>query len=145
MKGELIYALSPNRHKPLFNKPFSNLLYNALPSNARQSDVDPGKTMDISRNFPRASATAWQFKPNFSFLPQRNFIASQPLFLQSCIEGHLIQIKIPSIAPAQQLKPAELMALKPSATFCCSSSDSGYFMTNSGCMFTAFTTVQTLS
>ena len=35
-----------------------------------QSDVEPGNTIDISRNFPQKLQTAWQLRPNLCFLEQ---------------------------------------------------------------------------
>jgi hypothetical protein len=41
MNIELRYALSPNKHSPGARIPFSNCLNRDIPSNAKQSDVDP--------------------------------------------------------------------------------------------------------
>lgn len=52
------YALSPNKHNPGANIPSSsNFWNNDIPSNARQSEVDPGYRIDISRILPQTSHT----------------------------------------------------------------------------------------
>jgi hypothetical protein len=103
MYDEFKEALSPKRHKP---GPSSKSRNSDIPLNARQSEVDPGYMIEMSRMRPRTSHTAWRLSPNFFFRPHMNLPASHPTARQSFFEGLWIQIRIPSIAPAQQLKPA---------------------------------------
>jgi hypothetical protein len=49
MYGVIKYALSPNRHNPGAKMPSSNFWNNDIPSNARQSNVDPGYWIEVSR------------------------------------------------------------------------------------------------
>ena len=74
---------------------------------------------------------------NFPFRPHKNFDCPHSAFL--------IQINMPSIAPAQMSKPAELTCLNYCAILFCSSADSGYSMSISCKLFTAWTTYHTLS
>ena len=144
MNGAFRYALSPKMHNPGANMPCSSFWKSNIPSNARQSDVDPGYTIDMSRIRPRASQTAWQFNPNFFFLAQWNFPELHPALSQSFGDGLCIQIRIPSMAPAQHSNPALETSAKPRAIDRCMSWLSGYSIVKLGCRLMASTTYQQL-
>jgi hypothetical protein len=69
-----------------------------------QSDEVPGNPIDKSKILPRTSETAWHFNPNFPLQEQKNFFLLQPALAASSNKGFNIQIKMPSMAPAQLLK-----------------------------------------
>jgi hypothetical protein len=145
MYGVFINALSPNRHNPGAKMPCSNFWNRDIPSNARQSEVEPGYKMDrLSSVLPRASHTDWQSNPNFFFLQQKYLPGLHPASLQSFGDGLCNQIRIPSIAPAQHSKSAVDTFAKPWAIDCCLSWSSGYDIQNLACLLMALTTYQQL-
>ena len=88
--------------------------------------------MEISRMRPRTSQTAWQLSPNIFFQAHMNSPRSHPTSRQSSLDGLWIQIRIPSLAVAQQLKPAPETFWNPCAIRLCWSWSFGYSILNFG-------------
>jgi hypothetical protein len=75
-----------------------------IASKARQSDVNPGKMINISKILPRTLQT---FNPNIFFLPQKQLPELHPESRRSLGGGLFVHISMPSTAPAQQANPAD--------------------------------------
>jgi hypothetical protein len=108
---EMVHSgtLSPKRKSPGARRPsYSNRAHSLLSSKAMQSEEDPTYKIEISKKRPQQSDTAWQFSPNLFFLPQKNFFLPTPHFAASISLGFEIQMRIPSMALAQEEKPIVL-------------------------------------
>lgn len=60
---------------------------------ARRSDDTLLYVIDASMNQPEALHTAWQFNPNWFFLPQKNFYLAIPTCLDLGKESYLSKLR----------------------------------------------------
>ena len=117
-----------------------------IPSQARQSEVDPGLRTNTSKIPPRTMHTAWQCNPDFPLPSKKELPASNPTLTHYRRDGLCTYISLPSIVPVQQSNPADDTSENPVAVDCCLSwSLVGYAFANAKYLLIASATNQTLS
>jgi hypothetical protein len=140
INAEFKLALSPHRHKSGARMPCSNKWNRDIPSNAWQSEMDPGYKIDIIQKSAPDIAHGLTVHAKLLLSAAVKFPGLHPTLKQSFAEGLCVKIRIPSIAPEQHLNPADDTSEYPAAIARCLSWSSRYKIVNFGCLFTASTT-----
>jgi hypothetical protein len=127
--AEFICIVAKKKRPGTRRAPPSIRFHRVLSLNARQSEEDPPHWMEMFKNLPQQSHTPWQLSQKKICL-QKSFFLPRLQFAASSSVGFEIQIRILSIAPAQEEKPTVLALQKAEAICFCLSWSARYLMKN---------------
>ena len=114
------HALLPNKQRPFAKKPGTSSCFCVLVvENIRKWDAEAECLIETSRNLPWWSQMPCKLKPCFFLLPQKNLIWGHLAVSHWIFVGFSVHTNMPSTAPTQQPKLAQLFLLNPAAIALC--------------------------